>query len=204
MAQPDELFRGKAPIAMAQMGQGIADAYARAGATEGQAYQQLGQTIGGALQTAASTYAGYKQQQSQVKAQEKALDTFMPFLTEEMRASISSQREALNSDPNASLADKKAYYDSTMSFAGNAVGQYFQMQKVGAEQGGATGRTIISENAANARNTASLENALERERLQSTISFLNSPNAINMQRASSFAPTPLQIGTQMGGGIYRK
>jgi hypothetical protein len=71
MAKPRELYSGPAPERVfAQMGAGIADAYARAGAIEGQGMQALGQGIAQGITAAASAYAGYKQQQSQAKSYE--------------------------------------------------------------------------------------------------------------------------------------
>jgi len=70
MAKPRELYSGQAPQAMSLMGQGIADAYARAGEIEGKGYMALGQGISQGITAAASAYAGYKQQQSQAKAYE--------------------------------------------------------------------------------------------------------------------------------------
>jgi hypothetical protein len=201
MASPHELFRGKAPIAMGRMGEGIADAYAKAGAIEGAGYQAFGEAIGSALKTAASSYAGYKQQQSQVKAQEKALDTFMPYLPKEMQATIGAQREALNTDPNASLSDKSAYYGQTMSMAGNAMAQHFNMQQIGANQGAATGRTVISENAANLRNTETLGAQASNANLNAWLQMFNSTPLTNAQRGTStlLQPRRLQLGTQVGG-----
>jgi len=70
MAKPRELYSGQAPQAMSLMGQGIADAYARAGEIEGKGYMALGQGIAQGLTGAASAYAGYKQQQAQAKSYE--------------------------------------------------------------------------------------------------------------------------------------
>lgn len=201
MAQPKEMFRGRAPAAMAKMGDGIADAYAKAGAIEGQGLQQFGQAIGGALQSAAGAYAGYKQQQSQVKAQEKALDTFMPYLPKETQATLAAQREMIKGE---SLSDQAAYYNQTMSMAGNLMGQHFQMQKVGAEQGGATGRTIIAENAASARNAANNETSLENARMHGLLQLYGNQGLINAQKGAAFQPQPFGIGTQLGGGVYMK
>ena len=196
---------------MGQMGAGIADAYARAGQITGQAYQNLGSQIGGALTQAAGAYVDYKKQQSQVKAQEKALDAFMPYLPKEMQQTIGEQRAAM---ANESVADRAAYNNTMMSLAGNAVAQHFQMQKIGAEQGGATGRTILAEAgatertkmaeaAAAARQTESLGSAMERARMENAIQYLNNPNMLKIQQQGAFTtPQPFGIGTAVGGGIY--
>lgn len=71
MAKPRELYNGPAPERVfAQMGAGIADAYANAGRIEGQGMAAMGQGIAQGITAAASAYAGYKQQQSQAKAYE--------------------------------------------------------------------------------------------------------------------------------------
>ena len=206
MAKPTEIFRGKAPIAMARMGEGIADAYARAGAIEGAGYQAFGEAIGGALKTAAGAYAGYKQQQSQVKAQEKAMDTFMPFLPKEMQQSIGAQREALNNDPNASLADKAAYYGQTMTIAGNAMAQGFQMQQINANQGAATGRTAMQEAGATARNQVNADVTSDVARMNLFGTSMNNPAMGALQRSTVLSgddPVSIQLAPT-GGGFYRR
>jgi hypothetical protein len=101
------------------------------------------------------------------------------------------------------LAEKKEWLHSTMSMAGNAVSQQFKMQQIGAEQGGATGRTIISENAATGRNAASLDNALERARIDALINTYNNAGNISLQKGSAFTTPTFGINTQAGGGMYR-
>lgn len=203
MARPTEMFRGKAPAAMARMGEGIADAYAKAGAIEGQGIAQMGQSIAAGIQGAASTYAGYKQQKAQVSAQAKALDTFMPYLPQEMQKTLGTQRDQLNNS-DTTVAEKMAYYDNTLKMAGNMLGQQFKMQQIGAEQGAATGRTILSENAASARNTETLSSNMERERLKSSVDLLTNPNLIKVQQAGAFVQPEFGIGTSAGGGLYRR
>jgi hypothetical protein len=68
MAKPRELFNTPAPQAMSQMGQGIADAYARAGAIEGAGYKALGEGLAQGITQAASAYAGAKQTKSDIKS----------------------------------------------------------------------------------------------------------------------------------------
>lgn len=201
MAKPHEMFSGKAPIAMARMGEGIADAYAKAGAIEGAGMAKMGEAIGSGITSAAQAYAAYKGEKSKLKAQESAMDTFMPFLPREMQDTISAQRETLNKT-DTSVADKRNYYDSMLAIGGNAMGQNYKMQQIGAEQGAATTRTGMSEAGANVRNAASNETQLENSRLQGLFNSINSPNMINMQK-SSFAPAPFGISTQMGGGLYQ-
>jgi hypothetical protein len=201
MATPQQLYRGTAPAAMTKMGDGITDAYARVGAIEGAGYAKLGESIGGALQTIGGLYGDYKKDKAIVSAQAKALETFKPYLPQDMAQSLTNQWDSMNNS-DTTLAEKKEWLHSTMGMAGNAVAQQFKMQQIGAEQGGATGRTIISENAATGRNAASLDNALERTRLEGVINSYNNAGNINLQRGSAFSAPTFGIGTRAGGGIY--
>jgi hypothetical protein len=209
-----ELYSGAAPSAMGQMGAGLMEAGANIGRTLQQGYANMGQGITQGIMSAAKTFADYKQTQSQVKAQEKALDTFMPYLPKGMQETLSKQREEMNNSDKTSLADKKAYYDTTMAMAGNMVGQQFKMQQIGAQEGGATGRTVITQNAETARNTESLtaaekrnaetlRSAEERARMEGLFNLYGNAPMTNMQRSSAFQPSTLGIGTQAGGGIYK-
>lgn len=202
MATPQQLYRGAAPAAMAKMGDGVADAYARAGAIEGAGYAKLGESIGGALQSVGKMYGDYKADKATVAAQSKALEIFKPYLPEGIAQDLTKQWDGMNNS-DTSLAEKKEWLHSTMSMAGNAVSQQFKMQQIGAEQGGATGRTVISESAATGRNTANLDNAMERARLEGLLNSYNNAGNINLQRGSAFTTPTFGIGTQAGGGIYR-
>jgi hypothetical protein len=201
MATPQQLYRGTAPAAMTKMGDGMADAYARVGAIEGAGYAKLGESIGGALQAVGGMYADYKKDKAIVSAQSKALDTFKPYLPKDMATTLTNQWDNMNNS-DTSLAEKKEWLHSTMGMAGNAVAQQFKMQQIGAEQGGATGRTIISENAATGRNDAALQSAMEKTRYDAQINTYNNAGVNTLQRGSAFAPATLRIGTRVGGGLY--
>jgi hypothetical protein len=77
MAKPRELFNTPAPQAMSMMGQGIADAYARAGQIEGQGYQALGQGIAQGITSAASSISGYLKETKQMESQNKSFENLL-------------------------------------------------------------------------------------------------------------------------------
>ena len=136
MARPRELFNTPAPQAMSMMGQGIADAYARAGEIEGKGMMAMGQGIAQGLTSAASSIAGaygdYKKMQSQVKADSAAFNSFKDYLP----AEFVNKQQALENDPKASLLDKQQFYQSAKGYLGAAIGQKNKMDQIGAEVGG--------------------------------------------------------------------
>ena len=77
MAKPRELFNTPAPQAMSMMGQGIADAYARAGEIEGRGYQALGQGIAQGITSAASSISGYLKETKQMESQNKSFENLL-------------------------------------------------------------------------------------------------------------------------------
>jgi len=77
MAKPRELFNTPAPQAMSMMGQGIADAYARAGEIEGKGMMAMGQGIAQGITSAASSIAGYMKEAKQLEAQNKSYESFL-------------------------------------------------------------------------------------------------------------------------------
>ena len=77
MARPRELFNTPAPQAMSMMGQGIADAYARAGEIEGKGMLALGQGIAQGLTSAASSVAGYMKEVKQMESQNKSFENLL-------------------------------------------------------------------------------------------------------------------------------
>ena len=133
MAKPRELYNTPAPQAMSMMGQGIADAYARAGEIEGKGMMAMGQGIAQGLTSAASSIAGaygdYKKMQSQVKADSAAFNSFKDYLP----AEFVNKQQALENDPKASLIDKQEFYQSAKGYLGAAIGQKYKMDQIGAE-----------------------------------------------------------------------
>ena len=77
MARPRELYNTPAPQAMSMMGQGIADAYARAGEIEGKGMLAMGQGIAQGLTSAAASVASYMKEAKQLEAQNKSYENFL-------------------------------------------------------------------------------------------------------------------------------
>lgn len=144
MARPRELFNTPAPQAMSMMGQGIADAYARAGEIEGKGMLAMGQGIAQGLTSAASSIAGaygdYKKMQSQVKADAAAFNSFKDYLP----AEFVGLQQTMENDPKASLLDKQQFYQSAKGYLGAAIGQKYKMEQIGAEQQGLYDRAVAA------------------------------------------------------------
>ena len=125
---------------MAQMGQGISEAGARIGQMLQSGYESMGKGLAGGINAASSAYGDYKKMQSEIKASEKAYDTFKGFLSPEARKSIDEKIGGINSDTNLSLQDKAAFWNQAKSFIGGSVNQGFAMQKQQAELDAAAAR----------------------------------------------------------------
>lgn len=148
MARPRELYNTPAPQAMSMMGQGIADAYARAGEIEGKGMLALGQGIAQGLTSAASSIAGaygdYKKMQSQIKSSEGFYNTLKEggYLPPELAKGIDT---TVNSEAykNMGTVEKAQFWNQATSFTGNAIGQFYKMQQIEAEQTGAMDRAKV-------------------------------------------------------------
>jgi hypothetical protein len=149
MARPRELFNTPAPQAMSMMGQGIADAYARAGEIEGKGMLAMGQGIAQGLTSAASSIAGaygdYKKMQSQIKTSEGFYNTMKEggYLPPEMTAGIDN---TVNSDvyKNMGTREKAQFWGDVKGYTGSALGQYYKMQQIEAEQKGLYDRAVAT------------------------------------------------------------
>jgi len=145
MARPRELFNTPAPQAMSLMGQGIADAYANVGRIEGQGMQAMGQGIAQGITAAAGAYGDYKKMQSQVKSSENFYNTMKEggYLPPEMTAGIDN---TVNSDvyKNMGTAEKAQFWGDVKSYTGSALGQYYKMQQIEAEQKGLYNRAVAT------------------------------------------------------------
>jgi hypothetical protein len=145
MAKPRELFNTPAPQAMSQMGAGIAEAYANAGRIQGQGVAAMGQSIGQGIQAGVSAYTGYKQMQSQVKSSENFYNTMKEggYLPPEMTAGIDN---TVNSDvyKNMGTREKAQFWGDVKGYTGSALGQYYKMQQIEADQAGAMDRAKVS------------------------------------------------------------
>lgn len=111
-------------------------AAANAARIQADAQAKMGEAIGAGLQKAGAAVGDYKKMQSQVKADAAAFDTFKNYLPPEVASEFNAQREAIETDPKASLMDKASFYNSAKSYLGAAVGQSYKMDQIRAEQQG--------------------------------------------------------------------
>ena len=151
MARPRELYSGAAPQAMSMMGAGIADAYANAGRIEGQGMMAMGQGIAQGITSAASSVAGYAKEQKQLESQNKAYDNlFKNPLVQNMffqdkqgpEGVITAKDQAsqfLAQTADMKPSEKNMFYNTVVP---PAIGQYYKMQQIEAEQKGLFDRTI--------------------------------------------------------------
>jgi hypothetical protein len=143
MARPRELYNTPAPQAMSLMGQGIADAYANVGRIEGQGMQAMGEGIAKGIIGAAGAVADYKKMSSQVKSSENFYNTMKEggYLPPEMTAGIDN---TVNSDvyKNMGTAEKAQFWGDVKGYTGSALGQYYKMQQIEAEQKGLYDRAV--------------------------------------------------------------
>jgi hypothetical protein len=138
---------------MSQMGQGIADAYANVGRIEGQGMQAMGQGIAQGITSAASSVAGaygdYKKMSSQVKSSENFYNSMKEggYLPPEMTAGIDN---TVNSDvyKNMGTAEKAQFWGDVKGYTGSALGQYYKMQQIEAEQKGLYNRAVATKEVA--------------------------------------------------------
>lgn len=151
MAKPRELFNTPAPQAMSQMGQGIADAYANVGRLEGQGYQALGQGIAQGITSAASSVAGYMKETKQLESQNKAYENlFKNPLVQNMffqdkqgpEGVITAKDQAsqfLAQTADMKPSEKNMFFNTVVP---PAIGQYYKMQQIEAEQAGLFNRAM--------------------------------------------------------------
>jgi len=144
MARPRELYSGAAPQAMSLMGAGIADAYANVGRIEGQGMQAMGEGIARGITAAAGAVADYKKMSSQVKASENFYNTMKEggYLPPEMTKGIDT---VVGGEvyKNMGTAEKAQFWGDVKGYTGSALGQYYKMQQIEAEQAGAMNRAMV-------------------------------------------------------------
>ena len=152
MARPRELFNTPAPQAMSLMGQGIADAYANVGQIEGRGYAALGESIAKGITGAASAVAGYAKEQKQLESQNKSYENlFKNPLVQNMffqdkqgpEGVITAKEQAsqfLAQTADMKPSEKNMFFNTIVP---PAIGQYYKMQAIGAEQTGAMGRALV-------------------------------------------------------------
>ncbi len=134
------------------MGQGIADAYANVGQIEGRGYAALGESIAKGITGAASAVAGYAKEQKQIESQNKAYDNlFKNPLVQNMffqdkqgpEGVITAKEQAsqfLAQTADMKPSEKNMFFNTIVP---PAIGQYYKMQQLQAEQTGAMGRAMV-------------------------------------------------------------
>jgi hypothetical protein len=153
MARPRELYSGAAPQAMSMMGAGIADAYANAGAIEGRGMAAMGESIAKGITGAASAIAGYAKEQKQIESQNKAYDNlFKNPLVQNMffqdkqgpEGVITAKEQAsqfLAQTADMKPSEKNMFFNTIVP---PAIGQYYKMQQLEAEQKGLYDRAVAT------------------------------------------------------------
>lgn len=101
---------------------------------------ELGKGLAGGINAVAGAYSDYKKMQSNVKASEKAYDTFRSFLDPEVQRSIDTRIEEMNKDTGVSLQDKAAFWDQAKAVMGGAINQKFAIDKQQQELNAAAAR----------------------------------------------------------------
>ena len=152
MARPRELFNTPAPQAMSMMGQGIADAYANVGRIEGQGYAALGEGIAKGITSAAGAVAGYMKETKQLESQNKAYENLfknplvqnMFFQDKQGPDGVITAKEQVSQflaqTADMKPSEKNMFFNTIVP---PAIGQYYKMQAIGAEQTGAMGRAMV-------------------------------------------------------------
>jgi hypothetical protein len=152
MARPRELYSGAAPQAMSLMGQGIADAYANVGQIEGRGYAALGESIAKGITGAASAVAGYAKEQKQIESQNKSYENLFknPLVQNMLFQDKQGPEGVITAKDQASqfIAQTADMKPSEKNMVYNmivppAIGQYYKMQQIEAEQTGAMGRAKV-------------------------------------------------------------
>jgi hypothetical protein len=152
MAKPRELYSGAAPQAMSLMGQGIADAYANVGRIEGQGMAAMGEGIAKGITSAASSIASYMKEAKQLESQNKSYENLLKnSLVQNMlfqdkqgpEGVITAKDQAsqfIAQTADMKPSEKNMVYNMIVP---PAIGQYYKMQAIGAEQTGAMGRALV-------------------------------------------------------------
>ena len=213
MARPTEIFRGKAPAAMARMGEGIADAYTNVGRTlaetgkiEGQGYAKLGEAIGSLAQGIGGAYGNYKQMASSVKASEGFYQTMKDnkLLPDKLTGAI-DQTIGSEAYKNMGTYEKSQYWGNVQQYTGNAIQQQFAMDQINANQSAATGRTAMQEAGATARNQVNADVSRDSTLMNFFGTSMNNPTMGALQRSTVLSgddPVRIQLAPT-GGGYYR-
>jgi Sec-independent protein translocase protein TatA len=138
--QPRNPYQGTPASNMSFPTEAYMAAAANAAKIQAEAQARMGEQIGAGLQKAGSAIGGaigdYKKMQSQVKADAAAFDAFKDYLPPEVASKFDAQRQAIETDPKASLMDKQQFYQSAKGYLGAAIGQKYKMDQINAETAG--------------------------------------------------------------------
>jgi hypothetical protein len=155
---------------MSQMGQGILEAGANIGRSIQGGYESMGRGLAGGISSGisavASAYGDYKKMQSDVKASQKAYETFKNFLDPQTQQQIDSQIESMNKDTTLSLQDKSAFWNQAKTVMGGAINQKFAIDKQQQELNAAAARQAASEAAARDRTVLGAQSQFDIEQLR--------------------------------------
>ena len=134
------------------MGQGIADAYANVGRIEQQGMMAMGQGIAQGITSAASAVAGYMKEAKQLESQNKSYENLLKnSLVQNMlfqdkqgpEGVITAKDQAsqfIAQTADMKPSEKNMVYNMIVP---PAIGQYYKMQQLQAEQTGAMGRALV-------------------------------------------------------------
>ncbi len=135
------------------MGAGIADAYANVGRIEGQGMAAMGEGIAKGITSAASAVAGYMKEAKQLEAQNKSYENLLKnSLVQNMlfqdkqgpEGVITAKDQAsqfLAQTADMKPSEKNMVYNMIVP---PAIGQYYKMQQIGAEQQGMFNRAMAA------------------------------------------------------------
>jgi hypothetical protein len=137
---------------MSLMGQGIADAYANVGRIEGQGMAAMGEGIAKGITSAASAVAGYMKEAKQLESQNKSYENLLKnSLVQNMlfqdkqgpEGVITAKDQAsqfIAQTADMKPSEKNMVYNMIVP---PAIGQYYKMQQLEAEQAGAMDRAKV-------------------------------------------------------------
>ena len=146
MAKPRELYNGAAPQAMSMMGAGIAEAYGKAGEIEGRGYAALGQAIGQGITSIAGYLKEAKDRDAKIKSYEGLLGN---DVGRSMLGLNKQQAESFLASTKDMKPSERLNLLSTVIPA--RLSQTMEMQKVGMQESGATGREVLQQQGAKER-----------------------------------------------------
>jgi hypothetical protein len=138
---------------MSLMGQGIADAYANVGRIEGQGMAAMGEGIAKGITSAASAVAGYMKEAKQLESQNKSYENLLKnSLVQNMlfqdkqgpEGVITAKDQAsqfIAQTADMKPSEKNMVYNMIVP---PAIGQYYKMQQLEAEQKGLYDRAVAT------------------------------------------------------------